>query len=715
MFTRVFSALSVVATASAGVAQQQNVGAVQKVIQMLTDMSAKAKQERLDEQVAFARFTTWCDSQVTNLKDDIQKGAQEVESLTASVGKLGSDISAHGARLSELQTDQAKFEAEGKSTQAQREKDHTDFKAQEKDFRESVDAIEQALVILSRQAHDRPGDASAALLQASTVQQLPAQAQSLVSAFLGMMQENKAHADPLAYAPPQANAYEFQSGGVVELLKKLRDEFRDKLTEFQKEEMNSKHASDMILLGLTDSAENAAREHEETSILKEDKRAKLAAEKKQLKGTTTVKNDNEKQFSEVTVECREKKFSFEEKQNLRSEEIEAMGKAIEIMQSPDVLGMAEKHLGLAQSSKRVAKVLLQAMDAQAVQNEGVHFRVFDFLNNEGKRLHSTQLSMLAQKVMSDPFGKVRAMIEALITRMQDEAHQDAEHEAFCDKELGQSKITRDKLTIAIDSISAAIDDGKATILSLAEENAQLSKEVADLDQAMSEATDLRNKEKKANAETIKDATAAQAAVAAATAVLKDFYAKASTATAFVQAPPAREWGLKTDVKMGSEEWNSLANPGFEGRVDTGHKEGMATFGEVEQGRQDEAKYGVLGLLEVISSDFARLETETSASEAEAAQSYASFMSESKVSHATKSRQVELNTESKLSAEGRLQSNTADLQATQDQLLAANRYYDKLVPQCIDRGMTWDERVSARKAEIQSLKEALRILDGSDIA
>merc|ERR1719499_2065926 len=57
---------------------------------------------------------------------------------------------------------------------------------------------------------------------------------------------------------------------------------------------------------------------------------------------------------------------------------------------------------------------------------------------------------------------------------------------------------------------------------------------------MSEATTLRKKEKATNAATVKDAQAAQAAVAAATAVLKDYYAKASTATALLQAPSPRE-------------------------------------------------------------------------------------------------------------------------------------------------------------------------------
>merc|ERR1719220_1718586 len=136
---------------------------------------------------------------------------------------------------------------------------------------------------------------------------------------------------------------------------------------------------------------------------------------------------------------------------------------------------------------------------------------------------------------------------------------------------------------------------------------------------MSKTTALRKEEKSTNAATVKDAQAAQAAVAAATAVLKDYYAKASTATALLQqrAPSPREWGLKTRVKMGTDEWNALANPNFQGQIDKGHKEDMQTFGDTEKGQQDEARYGVLGLLEVIASDFATLEANTNAAEATA--------------------------------------------------------------------------------------------------
>merc|ERR1719188_1375432 len=176
--------------------------------------------------------------------------------------------------------------------------------------------------------------------------------------------------------------------------------------------------------------------------------------------------------------------------------------------------------------------------------------------------------------------------------------------------------------------------------------------------------------------------------------------------------------------MGSEEWNelanpnyenSLANPNFEGKVDTGHKEGMQTFGDAEYGQQDEASFGVMALLEVIQSDFARLEADTDAAEAANQKAYDEFMIQSKRSKAVADRKIEMNNADKAAAEAKLSTDTADLKATQDELLAADRYHAKLVPQCIDRGMTFDERTAARAEEIASLKKALEILSSPDIA
>merc|ERR1719171_3412433 len=279
------------------------------------------------------------------------------------------------------------------------------------------------------------------------------------------------------------------------------------------------------------------------------------------------------------------------------------------------------------------------------------------------------------------------------------------------KEMGTNKITRDKLNAEIDELDAAIEEGKAMIMKLTEDIAQLTKEIAEIDKAVEEATELREAEKAKNQATIKEAQEAQKAVEAATKVLKDFYAKAAQATALVQTGSSEQpvaGLLSRGVKLGSEEWQALANPNFKGTVDKGHKEGMQTFGEKYTGQQDEAG-GVMAMLDVILSDFTNLEADTKAAEAKAQETYEEFMVESKKTKAAEAKKIEMDEADKAAAEEKLQEDTKDLKGTQDELLAADRYYEKLVPQCIDQGQTWEERVAARESEIASLKEALKIL------
>jgi len=697
--------VSVMASSALDAATQsaRSIAGVQKVINMLEDMSATAKKEKNDEEIAFGKFTVWCKQETASLKREIKQNGETIALLEAQIDKLTQDVAALGEAIEKLDANVAKYNADVKSETAQREKDHAAFLEEEKDYSESVDALDRAIAVLSKQDYDRP-----ALVQLSEDDRLPIKAKSVVLALLGVSNEK---ADPMDYEAPEANAYEFQSGGIVELLKKLLAEFTAKLGQCQKEEMNSKHAYDMVIADLTDAIENSEKEIEDKTELKHQKTEEAAQDKKQLAATVADKAENEKLLKTTETECAEKKLSFAEKQKLRTEELEAIAKAIEILSSDEVSGNAEKYLALTQS--RVSVSLVQA----GSRNQGVRRRIHDFLAAEGSRKHSRGLTLLAEQISADPFAKVKKLIDDMITRLLQEAEEDAKHEGFCDKEMGKSKITRNKLTEDIDSLEAAIEKGKATIQTLADDTATLMQEVEDLTKSMGEATELRESEKETNKVTVKDAQAAQKAVAAATAVLKDFYEKAATATALVQAktPNPRQWGLKTGVKMGTDEWNALADPNFKGKVDTGHKEEMQTFGETYEGQQDEAQYGILALLEVIQSDFANLEADTSAAEAANQKAYEEFMTESKKNKSVKAKKIEMNTSDKATAEATLQEDIADLKSTQDELLAAERYYKKLVPQCIDQGMTWDERVKARESEIASLKQALEILSQEDMA
>merc|ERR1712124_83325 len=147
----------------------------------------------------------------------------------------------------------------------------------------------------------------------------------------------------------------------------------------------------------------------------------------------------------------------------------------------------------------------------------------------GRHLNSHVLSTWAVRVESDPFKKVKKMIKDLITRLLEEANEEAEHKGWCDTELSTNEQTRKEKTEAVETLHAEIDELQASIAKLTEEITELTEAVAAIDAAVAKATKIREEEKAKNTETIKDAQEAQTAVAQALTVLKEFYAKAAEA------------------------------------------------------------------------------------------------------------------------------------------------------------------------------------------
>merc|ERR1711879_406272 len=297
-------------------------------------------------------------------------------------------------------------------------------------------------------------------------------------------------------------------------------------------------------------------------------------------------------------------------------------------------------------------------------------------------LNSRVLSAIASRVSEDPFRKVKKMIKDLITRLMEEANEEAEHKGWCDTELSTNEQTRTTKTEAVETLHAESDELEASIAKLTEDISELTKAVADLTTAMAEATELRQTEKATNEVTVKDAQEAQTAVAQALTVLKEFYAKAGEATALLQ-----------------QKQQPVA---------------PAIFDSPYTGMQSE-NGGVIGMLEVIQSDFARLEADTKAAEATAQKEYDEFMTDSKDDSEAKSTDIEHKTAKKQDQSQALTVKKSDLEGTQKELDAALAYFDKLKPSCVEAGVSYEDRVARREAEIQSLKEALRILNGEDLA
>merc|ERR1719181_333493 len=117
------------------------------------------------------------------------------------------------------------------------------------------------------------------------------------------------------------------------------------------------------------------------------------------------------------------------------------------------------------------------------------------------------------------------------------------------------------------------------------------------------------------------------------------------------------------------------------------------------------------MIEVIKSDFERLDADTTAAEAAAQKEYDAFMADSKADKAAKETDIEHKTAKKQDETQALTVTVEDLEGTQKELEAALGYFDKLKPSCVEAGVSYEDRVARRKEEIESLQQALKILQG----
>mmetsp|Transcript_71799 Transcript_71799/g.118915 ORF Transcript_71799/g.118915 Transcript_71799/m.118915 type:complete len:673 (+) Transcript_71799:59-2077(+) len=648
---------------------QSQVTPVQKVLQLLEGMLAKGKAEKHDEEVQYASYKQFCDDTSVEKTTAITKAGELIDKLTADIEQGAATAALLTKEIAGLDADISAKTADIAAADAQRKTTKTDYDAMHKDYSESIDALQRAIAVLKKESYDRKQAGS--LIQVTKLNLIPEKAKTAINLFLAQGEQDLS--EDMGSSAPEANAYEFQSSAIVDMLEKLLDKFVDELTAAEKEEMNSVHSYDLLTTDLKAQIDQATDDKTDKSTYKTKTLEQKAIDEGDKADTTSVKKADEAYLADLTATCSEKASSFASRQKLRAEEIVTITKAIEIISSAAVAGSADKYLpSLLQ--KKQGPVLAQLRASSATNTQ---MRVAQYLQAQAKRLNSRLLLAFASRVADDPFVKVKKMIKDLIIRLMEEANEEAEHKGWCDTELTQNEQTRREKTENVATLNSEIDSLDASIAKLTESITELTQAVAELDAATLEATTMRQEEKATNAVTIKDAIEAQTAVAEAIKTLKLFYEKAGEATSLVQRQPA-------------------------------------IFDEPYKGLQSE-NGNVIGFLDVIESDFARLEADTKAAEEEAQKTYEVFMEDSAVDKSAKTTEIEHKSAKKQDQEQTLTEKKEDLSDEQKALDAALTYYDKLKPSCVDASVSYDDRVGRRAEEIQSLKEALEILNGAEIA
>jgi len=633
---------------------------VQKVIQLLNGMVDQGVAEKRAEQVQYAAFDQWCKDTDREKTDAINEANEAIELFNAKIEKAVANVDRLTRDISTNEQDISVYKGDEVAATKVREIERADFVNMDRDYSESIDALRRAVNVLKQQNFDR-AQAQEALLQVERL--IPVESKKTVTAFISLAGEDDA--DHLGVSAPDAHAYEFQSGGIVKMLEGLHGKFEDERRALRKAEANSKHAYQMLMDDLAAQIKTTETQRSENQAARADNLERKAKNTASLNDTTATRDDDQKYLAETKNTCAQKAADFEQRQELREDELTAIKHAIEILGSDAVSGAADKHLpSLVQKNS--------FLQLRTSKDDDKQFRVARYLQDQGSKLNSHMLSALAIRVEDDPFKKVRQMIQDMIHRLLEEANQEATQKGWCDKNLKENEITRKQKSNKVDELTARRDELSASITQLGENISELQTQLSTLAQEVADATANREQESKNNAATLKDSKEAQQAVARALAVLKNFYDRAAKATSFVQQP--------------------------------------AIFDSPYTGMQGE-NGGVLGMLEVIQSDFQRLEMETKTAEDTAQSEHEAYLHAADVDKTQKRKDLKHAETKKSNQEEALQQTKSSLEGYRIELDDAMNTYDKLKHQCIDAGVSYEERVARREAEIQSLKEALRILSG----
>jgi len=422
---------------------------------------------------------------------------------------------------------------------------------------------------------------------------------------------------------------------------------------------------------LKDTMTRDKSDRSDKAALRGKKLAASAKAKKELTETKKGKIEDEKLKGEIDATFKVKTEAFEANQKVRVKELEAIAKASEIISSPEVSGSYSKRVNLEQMTATApSKAASFLQIGRSATRMAFRAQAAALLNQRAQELGGSQaLTTVASALAADgPFAKVIDMIESLLKNLKDKAAAEKDHHAWCDEQLKSNNLKRNKKTAKAKELSADIESLTSRIEDLGKSVSKLAAEQQELTKAISGATSLRQKEKVENRATIADAYAGAQAVKKALIVLKKFYAS----QAFVQEQQVPE---------------------------------MAEY----KGMQS-SKGGIIGMLEVIQTDFTRLGSETKAAENAAVAEYDSFMTESEAAKKQKhDMEVKLKMD-KDQAEYDRKEATKDLKANNKELSEAKEYYEELKPNCVDTKVSYEEKAAQRQEEIKALRDAYGILD-----
>jgi len=676
------------------VAAAEETNPIQKVVELISSLQAKLMKEKEFADKAYKEFFEWCDDAAKEKAFEVKTATAEKEKLEATIAKCVSDADDAMEAIAELAQSIATAEGDLKNATLIREKEHADFAASEKELMDAIDMLDRAIGIIEREMKgsallQKPIDHSSisALIQSvSVVIEAASFSNNDKQKLMSLIQGREGDDDQDAMdslGAPDPTVYKSKSGGIVETLTDMKDKAEEQLAEERKAEANLQHNYDMLKQDLTDQIAAAEHEKAENEAAKQEADELKAQSEGDLEVTVKDLTLAQETLSQISADCMEKATDHEVSMQGYADELKALDVAKKILQETSSGAEAQAYGFLQVSS---SSRLRTAADLK-------NFEVVNVVQRLAEQHKSAALAQLASRISAaikygqasgeDPFAKVKGLIVEMIDKLMKEAAAEASHKAYCDEEMSKTKAKKDDLTADIDKLTAKIDEFTAKSADLKTQVKELQKELAELAEMQAEMDKVRADSKAAFEKAKEELTLGLEGVRTALGVLRDYYGGGEEAL------------LQDESKFGAFMQRSV-----QPAVPEVHKPSTGAGG------------GIISMLEVIESDFAKNLAQEEAEEEAAQTEYDKLTQENKVTKTTKEQDVKYKTKEYQGLDKEIAELTSDREGKQTELDAVLEYYEKIKEECIAKPEPYEERKKRREAEIAGLKEALSILEGA---
>jgi len=642
-----------------------------KIIALLQKLQAQVKEEGETEQHAYSKFQYWCAELTKKTKKELAEAKAEISLQTSTIEALSADIESLTFEISELET--SKTDADAAKTKATSERNAANaayIKARD-DLQATISAVDSATTALQGSKFLQTGMTQAKLILAKYA---PGWEKKIL-----IQKEDPEYVNRKG----RERNYDFKSGDIIELMKKLKLDFEDQLIDLNKAETEADNAYKLA---------DAAKQQEIDAMTRSltTKNEVKSAKESDLSTAESAKSDAERDrdtaqtvLTDTTTTCKTRADEWDERSSRRAGEIEAMGQAIEVLEKvTGVRSPESKGISFVQLSKYVNVPRTQ---------------IVNLLRKAGNTKATHALAKLADKIAnlkqtpgSEVFDQIKNMIQKMIFHLMSEQKDEDDHEAWCAKEMDQTTMMKEDKQERKAAQQADIDQLNAEITSLTNTINNNNAFVASLDAEIEDMTATRQSDHEENTATIKDAQDAQTAVSQAIAILTEFYK--STGEVETAAWEFRQVMVRHH-RMQQEPEPALWEGGESGRY-------KGTSGGS----------GVIGLLEDVSADFAEMESQANSDETMQQNEFDEWLTAAQIDKAQKQKDTEMQSARKDRMEDKLESKTADHDHSSKELEATEQYWADLQKACVNGDSTYAERKAARTQETEALREAQKILE-----